>query len=139
MPQAFEISTDPARLDIAVIHGFLTTSYWAAGRSRDMVERAIRNSLCFGAYVDGKQVGFGRVITDRAVFAYMADVFVLPEYRGRGISKAIVQAMIDHPDLRDVQVFLLRTKDAHGLYEPFGFRPVPNAHELMGRYRDTSP
>ena len=134
-PPGCEISSDPARLDVDLIHRFLSSSYWAEGRPRDVVERSLRNSLCFGAYIDGAQVGFGRVITDRAVFAYMADVFVIPEYRGRGIARALVQAMLDHPDLQDLKVFLLRTRDAHRLYERFDFQPVPNPGDLMGRYR----
>jgi GNAT superfamily N-acetyltransferase len=119
-----EISTDQARLDIDVIHGFLQTSYWAQGRRRMVVERAIRNSLCFGVYVAGRQVAFARVVSDRAVFAYLMDVFVVPEYRGRGISKVLMRAVLDHPDLQNLRVFLLGTQDAHGLYEQFGFRAL---------------
>ena len=119
-----EISTDQARLDIDVIHGFLQTSYWAQGRRRSVVERAIRNSLCFGVYVAGRQVAFARVVSDRAVFAYLMDVFVVPEYRGRGISKALMRAVLDHPDLQNLRGFLLGTQDAHGLYEQFGFRAL---------------
>jgi GNAT superfamily N-acetyltransferase len=119
-----EISTDQTRLDIDVIHGFLKTSYWAHGRRRSVVERSIRNSLCFGVYVRGRQVAFARVVSDRAVFAYLMDVFVIPEYRGRGISKALMRAVLDHPDLQNLRVFLLGTQDAHGLYEQFGFRAL---------------
>ena len=124
MEREIEISTDPARLDIDVIHGFLRTSYWAEGRRRSVVERAIRNSLCFGVYVGGQQVAFARVVSDRAVFAYLMDVFVVPEYRGRGISKALMHAVLDHPDLQNLRVFLLGTQDAHGLYKQFGFRAL---------------
>lgn len=137
----YEISTDPARLDVDLVHRFLSTSYWAAGRPREVVERSIRHSLCFGVYAAGSsggvpaQVAFGRVVTDRAVFAYMADVFVVPEHRRRGVAKALVRAMLEHPDLRGLQVFLLRTRDAHRLYEGFDFHRVPNPDELMGRYR----
>jgi GNAT superfamily N-acetyltransferase len=131
---SFEISTDPSRLDVDLIHGFLTTSYWAEGRSRDTVERSLRHSLCFGVYSDGRQVAFGRVITDGAVFAYLADVFVIPAFRGRGIAKALVGAVLEHPDLQGVKVFLLRTRDAHGLYRQFGFQAVTNPEELMGKY-----
>jgi len=119
-----EISTDQARLDIDVIHGFLQTSYWAQGRKRSVVERSIRNSLCFGVYVGERQVAFARVVSDRAVFAYLMDVFVIPEYRGRGISKALMHAVLDHPDLQNLRVFLLGTQDAHGLYKQFGFRAL---------------
>ena len=120
----FEISTDPARLDVDVIHGFLQTSYWAAKRRRSVVERAIRHSLCFGAYRGDEQVGFARVVSDRAVFAYIMDVFVLPPFRGRGISKALVRAILEHPELQNLRIRLLATRDAHGLYEQFGFRPL---------------
>ena len=119
-----EISTDQARLDIDVIHGFLQTSYWAQGRRRSVVERSIRNSLCFGVYMGPRQVAFARVVSDRAVFAYLMDVFVVPEYRGRGISKALMRAVLGHPDLQNLRVFLLGTQDAHGLYEQFGFRAL---------------
>jgi GNAT superfamily N-acetyltransferase len=121
---AIEISTDQARLDVDVIHGFLRTSYWARGRQRSVVERSIANSLCFGVYLEGRQVAFARVVSDRAVFAYLMDVFVMPDYRGRGISKALIRAVLDHPDLQHLRVFLLGTRDAHGLYEQFGFRPL---------------
>ena len=126
-----EISTDQARLDIDVIHGFLRTSYWAEGRRRSVVERAIRNSLCFGVYAGGRQVAFARVVSDRAVFAYMMDVFVIPEYRGRGISKVLMRAVLDHPDLQNLRTFLLATHDAHGLYEQFGFRPLAQPERWM--------
>jgi len=126
-----EISTDQARLDIDVIHGFLRTSYWAEGRRRSVVDRAIRNSLCFGVYAGGRQVAFARVVSDRAVFAYMMDVFVIPEYRGRGISKVLMRAVLDHPDLQNLRTFLLATHDAHGLYEQFGFRPLAQPERWM--------
>lgn len=124
MEGEFEISTDQARLDIDVIYGFLQTSYWAQRRRRSVVERAIRNSLCFGVYVGGQQVAFCRVVTDRAVFAYLMDVFVIPEYRGRGVSKVLIRAVLDHSDLQNLRTFLLGTHDAHGLYEQFGFRAL---------------
>ena len=125
-----EISTDPSRLDLEVIHGFLNTSYWAQGRTRETVERALRNSICFGIYSQGRQAGFGRIVTDRAVFAYLADIFVLPEYRGHGLGKMLVRAMLDHPDIRGLPAVLLRTRDAHGLYAQFGFTALgfPDRH-----------
>lgn len=129
-----EISTDPARIDIDVVHRYLSTSYWAQGRSRETVARSIQHSLCFGAYHAGRQVGFGRAITDFAVFAYLADVFVIPEFQGRGVGKALVRAMIEHPDLRDLRLILLRTRDAHELYRQFGFDTIPHADEMMARY-----
>ena len=133
-----EISTDPSRLDIDLIHRFLSTSYWAQGRARGIVERSIRHSTCFGAYDAGRQVAFGRVITDRAVFAYLADIFVIPEYRGRGISKVLVRAMLDHPDVSSVRVVMLRTRDAQGLYRQFGFAGIPDAAEVMALYRESA-
>ena len=130
----FEISTDPTRIDVSLVHDVLSRSYWAAGRSRDTVEHSIRNSLCFGVYADDRQVGFARVISDRAVFGYLADVFVVPEFRGKGISKALMEAIVRHPDVQRLQVFLLRTRDAHGLYAKFGFEPIQRPEEMMVRY-----
>ena len=127
----FEISTDRDRLDIALVHNILGTSYWAAGRRRSVVERSIANSLCFGVYHAGRQVAFARVVSDRAVFAYLMDVFVVPEFRGRGISKALMRAVLDHPDLQNLRLFLLATRDAHGLYERFGFRPLADPGRMM--------
>jgi GNAT superfamily N-acetyltransferase len=127
----FEISTDPARLDIDLIHRFLETSYWAKGRRRTVVERSLRNSLCFGVYLAGRQVAFARVVSDRAVFAYLMDVFVIPEFRGRGISKALMRSVLDHPDLQNLRVFLLATRDAHDLYTQFGFRSLAHPERWM--------
>jgi GNAT superfamily N-acetyltransferase len=135
LPIDLEISTDPIRIDVDLVHRFLTTSYWAEGRTREVVERSITNSICFGAYANGQQVAFGRVITDRAVFGYLADIFVVPEFRGRGISKRLVSAMLEHPDVARVSGIQLRTRDAHGLYARFGFVPVSNADEIMARHR----
>ena len=115
------ISTDPARLDVEVIHGFLRESYWAEGIPRDIVERAIRNSLCFGVYHRDQQIGFARVVSDYATFAYLADVFVLAPWRGHGISKALMTEIVHHPDLQRLRRWLLGTKDAHGLYQRYGF------------------
>jgi len=134
----FEISTEPSRLDLDVIHGFLRTSYWAEGRPRAVVERAIEHSLCFGVYLAGRQVAFARVVSDRAVFAYLMDVFVIPEFRGRGISKTLMRAVLDHPDLQGLRVFLLGTRDAHGLYAKFGFRPLEDPSRWMAIYDPNS-
>ncbi len=120
-----EITNDPQRLDFAAIHRFLSErSYWAEGRAPDVTRRAIDNSLCFGAYAGGQLVGFARVVTDYATFAWLADVFVLEEHRGQGVGKALVQAVLDHPDLRNMRI-LLATRDAHGLYAQYGFEMVP--------------
>jgi GNAT superfamily N-acetyltransferase len=130
-PTGIEISTDPKRLDIGLVYDFLRNTYWAHGRRRSVVERSIRNSLCFGAYQDGRQVAFARVVSDRAVFAYLMDVFVVPEFRGRGISKALMRSILDHPDLQHLRLFLLATRDAHGLYAQFGFKPLAHTDRWM--------
>ena len=127
----YEISTDTARFDIGLIHEFLRSSYWARNIPRTVVEKAIANSICFGAFADGRQVGFARAITDRATFAYLADVFVVPKHRGRGVSKLLMQAFLEHPDLQGLRRWLLATKDAHGLYAKFGFQPLANAGDFM--------
>lgn len=129
-----EISTDPARLDVDLVHRFLSEeAYWAIGRPRALTERAIAHSLCFGAYADdGGQVAFARVVTDHALFAYLADVFVLPTVRGQGIGKQLVGAIMAHEDVRAVRRVLLATDDAHGLYAQFGFTPLVDAEAWMG-------
>lgn len=134
MAPEFEISSDRERLDVDLIHRFLSTSsYWAQGRTREVVERSIQNSICYGAYIERRQVAFARVITDRAVHAYLADVFVLPEWRGRGISKALMRAILDHPELKGLK-WLLGTADAHGLYVQFGFVPLAEPERWMQRF-----
>ena len=122
--EQYEISTDRSRFDVAVIHDFLRSSYWAQGISRAVVERSIQHSLCFGAFLGGQQVGFARVITDFAAFAYLADVFVVPEHRGRGVAKMLMRAIVEHPELQGLRRLLLATRDAHGLYAQFGFKPL---------------
>ena len=131
MDAEFEVSTDPARLDVGLIHGYLQTTYWASGRRRSVVERSIRNSLCFGVYREDRQVAFARVVSDRAVFAYLMDVFVIPEFRGRGISKVLMQSVLGHPELQNLRIFLLATRDAHGLYAQFGFRRLVSPERWM--------
>jgi len=132
MPElpSVEISTDPSRFDLDVIHGYLARSYWAAGIPRETVERSIAGSLCFGAFDGDRQVGFARVVTDRATFAYLADVFVLEEFRGRGVATRMMEAIVAHPELQNLRRWLLVTRDAHPLYEKFGFRPLekPDRH-----------
>ncbi|WP_374581460.1 GNAT family N-acetyltransferase [Pseudoduganella sp.] len=131
----FEVSCDPARLDVGLVHRFLSEeSAWARGIPRAIVERAIAHSLCFGGYLDGNQVAFARVVTDRSTFANMVDVFVLPAYRGRGYSKALVKSVLAHPDLQGLRRFTLATADAHGLYAQFGFTPPSRPATLMERY-----
>lgn len=118
------VDTDPSRLDMDVIHGFLSQSYWARGIPRALVERAVRNSLCFGLYEGERQVGFARVVTDQATFAYLADVFVVESHRGRGLSKFLVAAVVADPRLQGLRRWMLATRDAHGLYARFGFEPL---------------
>lgn len=123
--QEFEISMDKTRLDLALIHNFLANrSYWAEGIPLFVVKKSIENALCFGMYHQGKQVGFARVVTDFATIAYVGDVFILEAYRGRGLGKRLVKAVMDHPDLQSLRLWLLGTKDAHELYRKFGFQRV---------------
>ncbi|MDB6154016.1 MAG: N-acetyltransferase [Chthoniobacteraceae bacterium] len=124
MKSDYEISTDPTRLDIGLIHEFLANSYWARGIPRSVVERSIKHSLVFGAYNNARQVGFARVTTDFATVAYIGDVFVIPEHRGRGISKLLLQAILSHPELQGLRRWFLATRDAHGLYSQFNFQPL---------------
>lgn len=134
-----KISTDNARLDIGLIHQWLSEeSYWAGGVSRSVVQRAIDNSLCIGAYLEGRQIGFARVVTDRATFAWLADVFILEPYRGRGYGKALVQAVVEHPELQSLRRILLATRDAHGLYAQYGFTPVAPDRFMERRKPDAS-
>lgn len=129
---AIEIDTDPARLDLPLIHEFLSTkAYWAVGRPLDHVQRAIANSLNFGAYQDGRQVGFTRVVTDRATFAWVCDVFVLESHRGQGISKRMMESVVAHPELLGLRRILLATRDAHELYRRYGFRELPQPGRWM--------
>jgi N-acetylglutamate synthase-like GNAT family acetyltransferase len=127
----YEISTDAARFDLALIHECLRDSYWARDIPRSVVERSIRGSLCFGAFCGGRQVAFARVISDLATFAYIADVFVVPEHRGRGISKRIMRTILQHPDLQGLRTFFLATRDAHALYAQFGFQPLERPESFM--------
>lgn len=131
----FSISTDPAELDVPAIHHFLSTqSSWAIGMPLATLRRAIEHSLCFGGFVGGRQVAFARVVTDRATFANLVDVYVLPEFRGRGLSKRLVAAVMAHPQLQGLRRFTLATGDAHGLYAQFGFTPPLRPQSLMERY-----
>ena len=127
----YALSSDPNRLDLELIHAFLSTSYWSLGLPREVLLRAIDGSLCFGVYQGKSQVGFARVITDKATFAYLCDVFVLESYRGRGLGRWLMEAVVNHPDLRGLRRFVLVTRDAHGLYEQFGFRPLARPEGYM--------
>lgn len=132
----FTISTDRARLDLDCIHEFLREAYWSQAIPREVVAKSLDHSLCFGLYDGARQVGFARVVTDYATFAWLGDVFVLETHRGRGLSKWLMHCVMTHPDLRGLRRFLLATRDAHGLYVPFGFKPLAAAERFM-EIRDT--
>ena len=127
----YDISTDPSRLQLDAIHAYLTRSYWSPGIPRDVVARAIAHSMCFGLYQGESQVGFARVVTDKASFAYLADVYVLEAHRGQGLSKRLVGEILAHPDLQRLRRFLLATADAHGLYSQFGFNALARPQNMM--------
>lgn len=133
----FTISTDPQRLDLDIIHEFLSTeAYWARGRSKECVERSIRNSLNFGLYHEDRQIGFARVVTDRATFAWLADVFVLPDFRKQGLSKWLMEVISAHPEMQGLRRWILATQDAHGLYRQFGFEPLNAPERFMHRFHE---
>jgi GNAT superfamily N-acetyltransferase len=127
----FLISTDRKRLDLDVIHAFLTECYWAKGIPRKIVARSIENSLCFGVYKERQQIGFARVISDFATFAYIGDVFVLESYRGQGIGKWLMKCVMEYPSLHNLRRWSLVTEDAHGLYAQFGFTPLQSPKRYM--------
>lgn len=133
--QGFRIKTKFEEMDIDVIHAVISESYWAKGIPKPVLQKALKHSLCFGVFTDdqdgNKQVGFGRMITDRATYAYLADVFIVDEYRGLGLSKFLMRTIVEHPDLQGLRRMVLATRDAHGLYAQFGFKPVPNPEVLM--------
>ena len=130
----YEISTDPARIDLAVTHRFLSEeAYWSPGVPREIVERAIGNSIVFGIYKGGAQAGLARVVSDRATFAWICDVFVLPEHRGQGLGKWVMECITAHPELQGLRRMLLATRDAHGLYRQYGFTELPDPAKFMVR------
>jgi GNAT superfamily N-acetyltransferase len=132
--EEFTISTDSEKLQLDVIHKYLSEeSYWAQGRAFEVTERAIENSLSFGVYQGETQAGFARVVTDRATFAWVADVFILPEYRGKSLSKRLMEAILSHPELQGLRRWVLATKDAHGLYVQFEFTPMKFPERWMER------
>jgi len=132
--QRYEISADGERLDVRAIHAFLSQSYWSPGIPLATVERAVKNSVCVGAYEGVQQVGFARMVTDKATFAYVADVYVLETHRGNGLSKRMMEALTQLPDLQGIRRMVLVTRDAHGLYEKFGFAPLATPSRFMERH-----
>ena len=132
----FVVSTDPARLDLDVIHEFLANCYWAKGIPREVVARSIEHSLCFGVYDgSGAQIGFARVVSDFATVAYLGDVFILESHRGRGLSKFLMECIMQHPALQNLRRWILLTRDAHGLYKHFGFAPLTTPARYMELHR----
>ena len=128
------ISTDKSRLDLTLIHNFLRTSYWAAGIPLEVVRRSIEHSLSFGLYKEDEQIGYARVITDYATFAYLGDVFILEPFRGQGLSKWLMEVIVTHPELQGFRRWILLTKDAHGLYKKVGFTEVKTPERYMERF-----
>jgi GNAT superfamily N-acetyltransferase len=128
---SYEISTDAARVDVDAVHAYLTRSYWAAGIPRAVVAKAVAGSLCFSLFDAGAQVGFARVVTDRATFAYLCDVYVLESHRGQGLGRWLIEAVQASPELAGLRRFVLVTRDAHGLYAQFSFKPVANPGGYM--------
>jgi GNAT superfamily N-acetyltransferase len=133
---AYEVTSDTKRMDPVAIHAFLTQSYWSPGVRLDVVRRAMEGSLCFGVLLEGAQVAFARVITDRATFAYLADVYVLEQHRGKGLSRALLDAVFAHAELQGLRRFMLATRDAHGLYTKYGFGPLQDHGRIMMRGND---
>ena len=128
---AYRISDLRAELDLAAVHAWLTQSYWSPGIPITIVQRAIENSLCFGLYHEGRQIGFARVVSDFATFGYLCDVYVLEDHRGQGLGKWLMQCIMQHPGLQGLRRFMLATRDAHGLYEQFEFSALGNPGRLM--------
>jgi GNAT superfamily N-acetyltransferase len=130
----FTISTDPSRLDVDRICGFLARSYWANDRPRERIERSLANSLVFGMYDETRQIGLARVVTDFATFAWLCDVFIEETYRGKNLGKWLMESVLSHPDLQGLRRWLLATRDAHGLYSRFGWAPLKNPERWMMKY-----
>ena len=130
----FTVSDDPARLDRDVIERFLTGSYWAKNIPRATLDKSLRNSLCFALLEGERQIGFARVVSDRATIAYLADVFVLPEFRGRGLAKWLLTCVLAHPELQGLRRWVLATRDAHDLYRKLGFTPLKRPEIFMERH-----
>ncbi|MCX6274175.1 MAG: GNAT family N-acetyltransferase [Bacteroidetes bacterium] len=136
--EAYTISTDKSLLDFSMIFNYLSKeSYWAKGISENVVRRSIEHSLCFGVYIENKQVGFARIISDFATYAYLADVFLLQDYRGKGLSKRLMETIMAHHDLQGLRRWVLATADAHGLYARYGFMPIAKPERWMEKHNPT--
>jgi GNAT superfamily N-acetyltransferase len=129
------VTTDPARQDVDAIRAYLTRAYWCENIPREIVERAARNSLCFGLFDGAAQVGLARVVTDYATYAYLCDVYVLESHRGRGLGKWLIECVMAHPQLQGLRRFNLATRDAHGLYAQFGFQPLRQPEVHMEKHK----
>lgn len=130
----YRISTDKSLIDLVVVHDFLSQSYWAKGIPMEIVRRSVANSLCFGVYKGEQQIGFARVISDYATFAYLADVFILEPFRGQGLSKWLMEMIVSHPQLQGLRKWMLGTRDAHELYRKFGFESIKSPEALMENF-----
>lgn len=129
--ESYRITTDPNQIDVDAVHAYLTASYWAKGIPRETVAKSIRQSLSFGLFEGARQIGLARIISDRATFAYLCDVYVLEDYRGRGLARWLMESVVAHPDLMGLRRFVLVTRDAHGLYEKFGFTALKRPEGFM--------
>ena len=134
----FSISDEPERLQLEVIVRYLARAYWSNQRPRDVIEKSLRHSLCFGVYENQTQIGFARVISDHATFAYLADVFILDSHQGHGLGKWLVQTILEHPNLQGLRRWMLATRDAHGLYAQFGFAALENPDRYMSKFDPTA-
>jgi GNAT superfamily N-acetyltransferase len=134
----YTISDEPERLQLEVIVEYLSRAYWSNQRPRAVIEKSLRHSLCFGVYEQGQQIGFARVVSDHATFAYLADVFILESHQGYGLGKWLVQSILEHPDLQGLRRWILATRDAHGLYAQYGFTALENPDRYMTKFDPTA-
>ena len=134
----YSISEEPERLQLEVIVEYLARAYWSNQRPRAVIERSLKHSLCFGVYENETQIGFARVVTDHAIFAYLADVFILESHQGHGLGKWLVQTILEHPDLQGLRRWILATRDAHGLYAQYGFTTLENPDRYMTKFDPTT-
>ena len=127
----YDISTDPTRLNLSAMHAYLSSSYWSPGIPEATLAKAVAHSICVGAYSGAEQVGFARMVTDRATFAYLADVYVLEPHRGKGLAQRLIRALLAEPDMQGLRRLMLVTRDGHGLYQKFGFRALAAPERFM--------